>query len=74
MRINNYSYKPSFQRLDMDEKTTEYIAKNTSRADLQKIAQTCNLLQNSILIISRIDGSIELLYTKDKFLPFTLFL
>ena len=57
MRVDNYSYRPAFQRLFMDENTTEYIAKNAPRETLPRIAEICNYLQNSNLSIFSIDSS-----------------
>lgn len=47
MRIDNYSYRPTFQKLYMDEDTVKYIAQNSPKEDLPDIASACDLLQNS---------------------------
>ena len=47
MRIDNYSYRPAFQKLIMDENTAKYIAQKAPKEDLPDIARACDLFQNS---------------------------
>ena len=47
MRIDNYLYRPAFQKLIMDENTAKYIAQKAPKEDLPDIARACDLFQNS---------------------------
>ena len=47
MRIDNYLYRPAFQKLIMDENTVKYIAQKAPKEDLPDIARACDLFQNS---------------------------
>lgn len=47
MRIDNYSYRPTFQRLEIDDATMEYIVKNTQKKYLPGIMGAFDLFENS---------------------------
>lgn len=47
MRIDNYSYTPVFQGLDINENTIKYVAKNVSKDDLPIISAACDLFEAS---------------------------
>ena len=47
MKIDNYSYRPTFQRLEIDEATMNYVVENAPKKYLPKIMDAFDLFEKS---------------------------
>lgn len=49
MKIENYSYTPAFQGLNINENTIRYVTNNVSKEDLPFINAVCDLFEASTI-------------------------